>query len=101
MAAAAMVAQKKISNRLCSLDAFRGLAIVTMVFANAGCGKYHWIEHATWNGIHPADFIFPSFLWYGIAVAGYFFLYCVHYSSTNHFIIFHYQDYGRLRAIFS
>lgn len=62
-AAAAMIAQKKISSRLCSLDAFRGLAIVTMVFANAGSGKYYWIEHATWNGIHPADFIFPSFLW--------------------------------------
>lgn len=62
-AAAAMIAQKKISSRLCSLDAFRGLAIVTMVFANSGCGKYYWIEHATWNGIHPADFIFPSFLW--------------------------------------
>lgn len=62
-AAAAIIAQKKISSRLCSLDAFRGLAIVTMVFANAGCGKYYWIEHATWNGIHAADFIFPSFLW--------------------------------------
>lgn len=54
---------KNTSNRLCSLDAFRGLAIVTMIFANSGCGEYHWIEHATWNGIHPADFIFPSFLW--------------------------------------
>lgn len=62
-AAVAMMAQKKISNRLCSLDAFRGLAIVTMVFTNTGCGKYYWIDHATWNGIHPADFIFPSFLW--------------------------------------
>lgn len=61
--AAAAIAQQKISNRLCSLDAFRGLAIVTMIFANDGCGKYHWIEHASWNGIHPADFIFPSFLW--------------------------------------
>lgn len=56
--------QKNVSsNRLCSLDAFRGLAIVTMIFANSGCGKYHWLEHASWNGIHPADFIFPSFLW--------------------------------------
>lgn len=51
------------SNRLSSLDAFRGLAIVSMIFANSGCGKYYWIEHAPWNGIHPADFIFPSFLW--------------------------------------
>lgn len=55
--------QKNTSHRLQSLDAFRGLAIVTMIFANSGCGKYHWIEHASWNGIHPADFVFPSFLW--------------------------------------
>ncbi|XP_031628030.1 heparan-alpha-glucosaminide N-acetyltransferase [Contarinia nasturtii] len=55
--------QKNTSQRLRSLDAFRGLAIVTMIFANSGCGKYHWLEHASWNGIHPADFIFPSFLW--------------------------------------
>lgn len=55
--------KKNTSNRLQSLDAFRGLAIVAMIFANNGCGKYHWIEHASWNGIHPADFVFPSFLW--------------------------------------
>lgn len=54
---------KTLSNRLCSLDAFRGLAIVSMIFANSGCGKYYWLEHAPWNGIHAADFIFPSFLW--------------------------------------
>lgn len=54
---------KSTPNRLHSLDTFRGLAIVTMIFANNGCGEYHWLEHASWNGIHPADFIFPSFLW--------------------------------------
>lgn len=54
---------RRTSSRLCSLDTFRGLAIVTMIFANSGAGKYEWLEHATWNGIHPADFIFPSFLW--------------------------------------
>ncbi|XP_055297749.1 heparan-alpha-glucosaminide N-acetyltransferase isoform X3 [Sitodiplosis mosellana] len=64
LAAVNAAKQKNLSsNRLCSLDAFRGLAIVTMIFANSGCGEYHWIEHASWNGIHPADFIFPSFLW--------------------------------------
>lgn len=50
-------------SRLISLDAFRGLAIVTMIFCNCGAGKYRWLEHATWDGIHFADFIFPSFLW--------------------------------------
>lgn len=54
---------KTPSNRLGSLDAFRGLAIVSMIFANSGCGKYYWLEHAPWNGIHAADLIFPSFLW--------------------------------------
>lgn len=62
-AAASAIAQKTTSARICSLDAFRGLAIVTMIFANSGCGKYHWLEHTSWNGIHPADFIFPAFLW--------------------------------------
>lgn len=57
------VAKQKTSVRLISLDAFRGLAIVAMIFANSGAGKYHWFEHATWNGLHPADVIFPSFLW--------------------------------------
>lgn len=54
---------EKSSRRLSSLDTFRGLAIVSMIFANSGSGEFQWFEHATWNGIHPADFIFPSFLW--------------------------------------
>lgn len=62
-AAAADLKKETKSSRLVSLDAFRGLAIVAMIFANSGCGKYHWFEHASWNGIHPADFVFPSFLW--------------------------------------
>lgn len=53
----------KAKSRVNSLDTFRGLAIVTMIFANCGAGRYWWLEHASWNGIHPADFIFPSFLW--------------------------------------
>lgn len=57
------VVQRRISFRLCCLDTFRGLAIVTMIFANSGAGKYKWLEHATWNGLHSADLIFPSFLW--------------------------------------
>lgn len=34
-----------------------------MIFVNSGGGKYWWIEHATWNGLHIADLVFPSFLW--------------------------------------
>lgn len=53
----------KSRTRISSLDTFRGLAIVTMIFANSGAGRYWWLEHAAWNGIHFADFVFPSFLW--------------------------------------
>uniref|UniRef100_A0A1A9WID9 Heparan-alpha-glucosaminide N-acetyltransferase catalytic domain-containing protein n=1 Tax=Glossina brevipalpis TaxID=37001 RepID=A0A1A9WID9_9MUSC len=50
-------------NRMRSLDTFRGLAIVLMIFVNSGGGHYWWIEHAPWNGLHLADIVFPSFLW--------------------------------------
>lgn len=48
--------------RLKSLDIFRGIAIVLMIFVNSGGGHYWWIEHATWNGLHFADLVFPWFL---------------------------------------
>lgn len=57
------LSERRVTQRLSSLDTFRGLAIVAMIFANCGGGKYIWFDHVTWNGIHPADFIFPSFLW--------------------------------------
>uniref|UniRef100_A0A182NJS0 Heparan-alpha-glucosaminide N-acetyltransferase catalytic domain-containing protein n=1 Tax=Anopheles dirus TaxID=7168 RepID=A0A182NJS0_9DIPT len=53
------VAPKK---RLQSLDTFRGIAIMLMIFVNSGGGQYWWIEHATWNGLHVADLVFPWFL---------------------------------------
>lgn len=48
--------------RLKTIDIFRGIAIVLMIFVNSGGGHYWWIEHATWNGLHLADVIFPWFL---------------------------------------
>lgn len=48
--------------RLKSLDIFRGIAIVLMIFVNSGGGHYWWIEHAVWNGLHVADVVFPWFL---------------------------------------
>ncbi|XP_055529975.1 heparan-alpha-glucosaminide N-acetyltransferase [Wyeomyia smithii] len=48
--------------RLRSLDTFRGIAIMLMIFVNSGGGQYWWIEHATWNGLHVADLVFPWFL---------------------------------------
>jgi heparan-alpha-glucosaminide N-acetyltransferase len=52
----------KVKKRLKSLDIFRGIAIVLMIFVNSGGGHYWWIEHATWNGLHFADLVFPWFL---------------------------------------
>ncbi|XP_072384801.1 heparan-alpha-glucosaminide N-acetyltransferase-like [Diabrotica undecimpunctata] len=49
--------------RISSLDAYRGLTILFMIFANYGQGGYTVIEHARWNGLHAADLVFPSFLW--------------------------------------
>lgn len=52
----------EMKKRLKSLDIFRGFAIVVMIFVNSGGGHYWWIDHATWNGLHIADLVFPWFL---------------------------------------
>lgn len=49
--------------RLRSLDTFRGISIVIMIFVNDGGGGYWFMEHATWNGLYVADLVFPWFLW--------------------------------------
>lgn len=48
--------------RLKSLDILRGMSIVLMIFVNFGGGYYWWMDHAVWNGIGVADFVFPWFL---------------------------------------
>lgn len=51
--------------RYASVDALRGLTVAAMLMVNnAGDWDhvYGWLEHADWNGCHPADFIFPFFL---------------------------------------
>ncbi|CAG7785907.1 unnamed protein product [Allacma fusca] len=49
--------------RLQSLDTFRGICIVIMIFVNDGGGGYYFLEHATWDGLYVADLVFPWFLW--------------------------------------
>ena len=58
------------SDRLVSLDAFRGLTIFLMVVVNSsGPAVYHQFHHAAWNGWTLADTVFPSFLWIvGVAI---------------------------------
>jgi predicted acyltransferase len=54
-----------VSERLVSLDLFRGLMVAGMILVdNPGSDeKAYWaIKHAQWNGWTTADFIFPSFL---------------------------------------
>lgn len=53
------------SNRLLSLDIFRGLTIAAMILVNfpgSWESVYTPLEHADWVGTTPADFIFPFFL---------------------------------------
>jgi predicted acyltransferase len=56
---------KAPSERLVSIDVYRGLAVAGMILVdNPGNDDLaYWpIKHAQWNGWTPADFIFPSFL---------------------------------------
>jgi len=53
------------SNRIISIDVFRGLTIAAMILVNypgSYENTYAFLLHAHWNGIAPADFIFPFFI---------------------------------------
>ncbi len=52
------------SERLISLDVFRGMTIAGMVLVNnPGGSPVYWpLDHAEWNGLTPTDWIFPFFL---------------------------------------
>ncbi|NXN18875.1 HGNAT acetyltransferase, partial [Indicator maculatus] len=49
--------------RLRSLDTFRGLSLVIMVFVNYGGGKYWFFKHESWNGkLHFASSLLSRFV---------------------------------------
>ncbi|XP_063075702.1 heparan-alpha-glucosaminide N-acetyltransferase [Engraulis encrasicolus] len=48
--------------RLRSLDTFRGLSLVIMIFVNYGGGRYWFFKHESWNGLTVADLVFPWFV---------------------------------------
>ena len=50
------------SRRLRSLDCFRGLTILLMIFVNCGGGGYFFFNHSIWNGLTFADCVFPWFM---------------------------------------
>jgi predicted acyltransferase len=60
------------SERLVSLDVFRGLTIAGMVLVNnpGSWAHIYWpLDHAEWNGWTPTDLIFPFFLFIvGVAI---------------------------------
>ena len=65
-------AQAARSERLVSLDAFRGLTIASMILVNnPGSWAYVYspLAHAEWHGWTPTDLIFPYFLFIvGVAI---------------------------------
>ncbi|XP_054166903.1 heparan-alpha-glucosaminide N-acetyltransferase-like [Oppia nitens] len=52
----------KRRKRLKSLDCFRGITILMMIFVNLGAGNYENLDHAAWDGFNFADIIFPWFI---------------------------------------
>ncbi|MCC6585189.1 MAG: DUF5009 domain-containing protein [Bryobacterales bacterium] len=53
-----------LSERLVSLDVFRGLTMASMVMVNnQGPGSYYQLEHASWHGLTFTDLVFPFFVW--------------------------------------
>ncbi len=57
--------RESVSQRLVSLDAFRGATIALMVLVNdpGGDHSYAPLQHSAWNGWTITDVVFPSFLW--------------------------------------
>ncbi|CAM4757962.1 unnamed protein product [Rotaria magnacalcarata] len=51
------------SKRLLSLDAYRGFALIAMIFVNYGGGGYAQFEHSSWHGVTFADIVLPLFVW--------------------------------------
>jgi len=64
---------QNVSQRLVSLDAFRGITIGSMIIVNypANWGQvYAPLLHKPWHGITPTDLIFPFFLFIvGVSIA--------------------------------
>lgn len=52
------------SDRLMSLDVFRGITVALMILVNSpgNSSTYRWLKHAVWNGCTFADVVFPFFL---------------------------------------
>lgn len=49
-------------SRLDCLDVFRGITIIGMIMVNYGGAGYLILEHKPWDGLSPADLVFPFFI---------------------------------------
>jgi len=59
----APITQTSAQKRLKALDVYRGLTMIGMILVdNMGPYSPWWLDHSEWNGLTPADLIFPSFL---------------------------------------
>ncbi|XP_078050536.1 heparan-alpha-glucosaminide N-acetyltransferase [Augochlora pura] len=58
------------STRIHSVDTFRGIAVLLMIFVNNGGGEYVWFNHSAWFGLSVADLVLPWFAWImGLTIA--------------------------------
>ncbi|XP_015110706.1 heparan-alpha-glucosaminide N-acetyltransferase [Diachasma alloeum] len=53
----------RASTRIRTIDAFRGIAVLLMIFVNNGGGEYVFFKHAPWFGLTVADLVLPWFAW--------------------------------------
>ncbi|KOC60900.1 Heparan-alpha-glucosaminide N-acetyltransferase [Habropoda laboriosa] len=53
----------EFSTRIHSVDTFRGIAILLMIFVNNGGGDYVFFKHSAWFGLTVADLVLPWFAW--------------------------------------
>ncbi|XP_011303728.1 heparan-alpha-glucosaminide N-acetyltransferase-like [Fopius arisanus] len=53
----------RASTRIKTIDAFRGIAVLLMIFVNNGGGEYVFFKHAPWFGLTVADLVLPWFAW--------------------------------------
>ena len=60
-----MNGERRVTERIVSLDAFRGLTIAAMILVNSPgtWDAIYWpLNHAAWHGWTPTDLVFPFFL---------------------------------------
>lgn len=58
-----VIRTNRSSTRVRSVDTFRGIALLLMIFVDNGGGKYVFFNHSAWNGLTVADLVLPWFAW--------------------------------------